>query len=302
MTAPGRPVALVTGAANGIGLETARRLSATHRVALLDLDAAALPAAAAACGPDALHHTCDITRPDDIAEAVAAVVEQAGGIDVVISNAGIGAGGALRSIDPDALALTLNVNLVGNWRVIHACLPHIIARRGYVVGVASAAAIAPSIGLGPYCASKAGYEALLDVLRMEVKHLGVDVGCAYFLWIDTDMVRGADRDIPSFLRMRESQPGFMRKTHPVGDAAQAIVDGVLQRKRSIYAPGWLAALSRARMLLRTRLGERDALKLAPQLDRDTLERVAALGALAGAARDTPGMRAAAASVGRDLAQ
>ena len=295
-----RPVALITGAAHGIGLETARRLSATHRIALLDLDGAALPGAAAHCGADALHHVCDITHPEQVAAAVTAVVSEAGGIDVVISNAGIGTGGALRSIDPDALAATLNVNLIGNWRVIHACLPHIIERRGYVMGVASAAAIAPSLGLGPYSASKAGYEILLDVLRMEVKHLGVDVGCAYFLWIDTDMVRGADRDIPSFHHMRESQPGFLSRTHPVGDAAQAIVDGVLQRKRGVYAPGWLRILSRVRMLLRTRLGERDALKVAPQLDRDTLERVAQLGTLAGSMRDTPAMQAAVASTGREL--
>ena len=297
-----RPVALITGAAHGIGLETARRLSATHRIALLDLDGDALPQAAAGCGADALHHVCDITDAAQIDAAVSAVVEEAGGIDVVISNAGVGVGGALRSIDPDALAATLNVNLVGNWRVIHACLPHIIERRGYVLGVASAAAIAPSLGLGPYSASKAGYEILLDVLRMEVKHLGVDVGCAYFLWIDTDMVRGADRDMPAFQRMRDAQPGFLAKTHPVGDAAQAIVDGVLGRKRGVFAPGWLRYLSGLRMLLRTRLGERDGLKLAPQLDRDTLERVRQRGALAGSMRDTAAMQAAAASAGRTFEQ
>ena len=295
MTESNRSVALITGAANGIGLETAKRLSVTHRIALLDLDAAALPAAAAQCGADAIQHACDITSQEQVDAAVAFVVAETGRIDVVISNAGIGMGGSLRSISPDALAATLNVNLIGSWRAIHACLPQIIERRGYVLGVASAAAIAPSLGLGPYSASKAGYEILLDVLRMEVKHLGVAVGCAYFLWIDTDMVRGADRDIPSFERMRASQPALLRKTHPVGDAADAIVAGVLHRKRAVFAPGWLRFLSPLRMLLRTRLGERDSLKLAPQLDRDTLERVDQLGALGGAMRDTPAMHAAVAS-------
>lgn len=56
-----RPVAVITGAAHGIGLECARRLAQTHRVALLDLDAEALPGAAASCGADAIHHVCDIT-------------------------------------------------------------------------------------------------------------------------------------------------------------------------------------------------------------------------------------------------
>ena len=295
-----RPVALITGAANGIGLETARRLSVTHRIALLDLDATQLQSAAAQCGADAVHHVCDITSQSQIEAAVAAVLAETGGIDVVVSNAGIGAGGALRSIHPDAIAATINVNLIGNWRVIHACLPSIVERRGYVIGVASAAAIAPSVGLGGYSASKAGYEILLDVLRIEVAHLGVDVGCAYFLWIDTDMVRGADRDIPSFQRMRAAQPSFLRKTHPVGDAAQAIVDGVLRRKRAVFTPRWLGLLSRSRMLLRTRLGERDVRRAAPDLDRDTLARVAQLGDVAGAMRDTPAMKAAAASTGHPL--
>ena len=116
------------------------------------------------------------------------------------------------------------------------------------------------------------------------------------------MVRGADRDMPSFQRMRDAQPGFLAKTHPVGDAAQAIVDGVLGRKRGVFAPGWLRYLSGLRMLLRTRLGERDGLKLAPQLDRDTLERVQQRGALAGSMRDTAAMQAAAASAGRTFEQ
>ena len=295
-----RPVALITGAAHGIGLETARRLSATHRIALLDLDAAALPGAAAQCGADALHHACDITQQDQVDAAVAAVVAEAGGIDVVVSNAGVASGGALRHIDPDAVAATINVNLIGNWRVIHTCLPHIVERRGYVIGVASAAAISPTLGLGAYCASKAGYESLLDVLRAEVKHLGVDVGCAYFLWIDTDMVRGPDREMAAFQHLRGAQPAPLRKTHPVGEAADAIVAAIHGRRRAAFTPGWLRVLSPLRMLLRTRLGERDQLRLAPQLDADTRERVERLGALDAAVIDSPATEAAVESAGRHL--
>src|SRR3954453_4162119 len=187
-----RPVAVVTGAAHGIGLETARRLSATHRVALLDLDGEGVERAAAGLD-DAVWARCDIADPDSVAMAIDDVVAACGGIDVCVSNAGIATAGALRHLDPDVLAAQLNVNLTGNWRVIHACLPHLVERRGYVLAVASVAAIVPPPGLGAYAASKAGLEQLLDVLRMEVRHLGVDVGVAYFSWIDTEMVRGAER-------------------------------------------------------------------------------------------------------------
>lgn len=295
-----RPVAVVTGAAQGIGLEVARRLSATHRVALLDLNADALPAAAAQCGDDALQRACDITHADQVADAVAWVVAEAGGIDVLISNAGVAVAGALRHLDPDTLAAQLNVNLTGNWRVIHACLPHIEARRGYVMGVASASAIAPAVGLGPYGTSKAGLEMLLDILRVEVAHLGVDVGVAYFLWIRTDMVDGADREMAAFKTMRDALAGPLRTTHPVGDAAQAIVDGVHARSRTVFAPGWLRYLSPLRMVLRTRLGERDARRVAPTMDRQTAERVAAVGAFDAGLRDTVASEAAAESAGHHL--
>lgn len=295
-----RPVAVITGAAHGIGLECARRLAQTHRVALLDLDAEALPGAAASCGADAIHHVCDITDGTQVAEVVATVVDEAGGIDVLISNAGVAIQGSMRHLDPDALAAQLNVNVVGNWRVIHACLPHLEARRGYVLGVASAAAIAPPVGLGCYGTSKAGLEMLLDVLRIEVAHLGVDVGCAYFLWIATDMVTGADREMAAFAAMRRAMPGPLGATHPVGDAAQAIVDAVHARSRTAYAPAWLRLVSPTRMALRTRLGERDARAVAPELDRLTAERVAERGAFGGALRDTPASEAAARSAGHDL--
>ena len=105
-----RPVAVITGAARGIGRETARQLSATHRVALLDRDAAGVERAAAGIGGDAIHAVCDITDAAAVASAIADVVERCGGIDVAIANAGIATAGALRHLDPDVLALQVDVS------------------------------------------------------------------------------------------------------------------------------------------------------------------------------------------------
>ena len=292
-----RPVAVVTGAARGIGLETARQLSASHRVALLDLDAEGVERAAAGLG-DAVWAACDITDADSVTTAIDEVVADCGGIDVCISNAGIAAAGALRHLDPDVLAAQVNVNLIGNWRVIHACLPHVVARRGYVLGVASAAAIVPPLGIGAYGASKAGLEQLLNVLRIEVGHLGVDVGVAYFSWIDTDMVRGADSHHPGFAAIRRGLRGPAGKTLPVGDAADAIVQGVRKRSRRVVAPGFVGVLYRLRGLV-PELIDREASKSAPDVDRFTAEMVAERGAFAAGLR--PGEQAseaAARSAGR----
>jgi NAD(P)-dependent dehydrogenase (short-subunit alcohol dehydrogenase family) len=286
-----RPVAVVTGAARGIGLETARQLSATHRVALLDLDADGVERAAAGMG-DAVWAGCDITEPDAVTAAIDGVVAECGGIDVCISNAGIAAMGAMRHLDPDVLAAQVNVNLTGNWRFIHACLPHVVARRGYVLGVASLAAIVAPLGAGAYGASKAGLEHLLNVLRIEVRHLGVDVGVAYFSWIDTDMVRGADSHHPGFAAMRRGLRGPAGKTLPVSDAADAIVRGVQKRSRRVVAPGFVGLLYRVRGLV-PELIDREASKSAADVDRLTAEMVAERGAFAAGLR--PGEQASEAA-------
>jgi NAD(P)-dependent dehydrogenase (short-subunit alcohol dehydrogenase family) len=294
----GRPVAVVSGAARGIGLETARQLAKTHRVALLDLDGDVLAHAARDDLDDAVWAACDITDAASVRAAVAHVVKECGGIDVCISNAGIATAGALRHLDPDVLAAQLNVNLLGNWRFIHACLPHVVERRGYVLGVASVAAIVAPPGLGAYGASKAGLEQLLQALRVEVRHLGVDVGVAYFGWIDTEMVRGAERADPGFAALRKRLPGPAGTTLPVDDAAKAIVGAVQRRARRVSAPRFVGPLQRLRGVL-PELAERSFARAAPVVDRSTARAVRARGAFeAGLREDEPASGAAARSVGR----
>src|SRR5262249_59179178 len=102
---------------------------------------------AAQLGGDAVGAACDITDQDAVTTAVADVVDACGGIDVAIANAGIATLGAARHLDPDALARQLDVNLVGSWRFLHACLPHVVERRGYLLGRSSASALVAPTGL-----------------------------------------------------------------------------------------------------------------------------------------------------------
>ena len=84
----------------------------------------------------------------------------------------------MRLIDPKTFEDTIDVNLLGVWRTTHAALPHVLARRGHLLLIASAAAVLPTAGLGAYSASKAAVEALGRSLRVEVKPHGVTVGSA----------------------------------------------------------------------------------------------------------------------------
>jgi NAD(P)-dependent dehydrogenase (short-subunit alcohol dehydrogenase family) len=239
---------LITGAARGIGAASARALAARgHRLALAGLEPEELERVAAGC-PGSVALEADVTEPDSLQAAVDGAVAALGGIDTVIANAGIASVGFVRTMDPEAFERTLEVNLVGTWRTVRAALPHVIERRGYVLPVASLAAIAHSPGMAAYSASKAGVEAFADALRAEVKPFGVKVGVAYFSWIDTDMVRGTDATTLGGA-MRAKLKGPLARTYPVADAADAIVRGVERRSRVVTAPGWIKGVMAVRGLV-----------------------------------------------------
>src|SRR5919108_5248285 len=211
-TTSGKTV-FITGAARGLGAETARRVAARGaNVALVGLEPEELERVAAQCGTNAAWFECDVTDADALERAVTGTVERFGGIEVVMANAGIAPGGMVRSTDPAAFERTIEINLLGVWRTVRATLPHVIERRGYVLVIASLAAAVHSPGLAAYSASKAGAEAFADSLRAEVKHLGVDVGVGYFAFIDTDMVRGGDGR-PALGKLRQDAPS--RSERPI---------------------------------------------------------------------------------------
>jgi len=230
---------LITGAARGIGAESARRLAkAGARLSLVGFEPEELAKVAAECGPDAIWFECDVTDTEALQSAVEETVERLGGIDVCIANAGIAAGGPLRHSDLGNYERVIEVNLLGVIRTINACLPHVVERGGYLLPIASVAAAVHAPGMGAYSASKAGVEAFADSLRSELKHLGVDVGVGYFSWIDTEMVAGADRH-PALTDLRTRLPGPFGKTYPVSAVGKAVLRGVEKRRRWVAVPGWV---------------------------------------------------------------
>ncbi len=275
-------VVFVTGAARGIGAAAAKQLAARGaKVALVGLEPDELARVAADCGPDAAWFEADVTDAAAIEAAVAGTVERFGGIDVAIANAGIATGGSVRTIDPAAWERVVEVNLLGSWRTVRAALPHVIERRGYVLQIASVAAVAHAPFMSAYCASKAGVEAFADCLRTEVAHLGVDVGVAYFSWIDTDMVRGAD-ERSGMAGMRQKISGPIGKTYPLSDVADAVTQGVERRARHVTVPNWVRALIALRGPLAPLL-DRQGRRQVPAIERQMLETIEREGAAAASA-------------------
>ena len=276
---------LITGAARGIGAETARRAAAAGaNVALVGLEPEELERVAAQCGSNAAAFECDVTDWDARERAVEGAVERFGGSDVVMANAGIAPAGMVRSVDPSAFERTVEINLLGVWRTVRAGLPQVIERKGYVLVTASLAAAIHGPGMAAYSAAKAGAEAFADSLRVEVKHLGVDVGVAYFGFIDTDMVRGADTH-PALGQLRANAGGPIAKTYPVSQVGKAVVEGMEKRSRWVVVPRW----SRALLVLRT--------AIAPLLDKAAFETAAEADGLFQQDVENRGVEAASAPVG-----
>lgn len=297
-TATGARTALITGAGHGIGAATAKRLAGSGwRVALVDLDLDAAEAVAEACGPESVALAADITDGESVAAAVAAATDRFGGLDLCFANAGIATEGTLRRTDPEVFAVQVDVNLVGTFRTIHACLPHVIDARGYVLINASASALAAPPGLGAYGASKAGVENLGDTLRRELGYLGVDVGVAYLLWVATDMVDGAEAHGAIFKTIRASMRGPLGRSMPVERAVAALERGIERRSRRITAPRILGALYRARGLAPSVL-ERDMVQMAEAVDAATARDLEAQGMEGAVRTDTAASAAAAAAVER----
>jgi len=234
-------VAFVTGAARGIGFETARELLARGAsVALVDLDHDDSAAAAKqlSAGDRVLPLTADVTDRDALDDAVAQAVERLGGIDVVVANAGIAPPPSpVATIDIDAFEHVIEVNLLGVWRTVRATLPQVMQRQGHVVVVASIYAFTNGVLTSPYAMSKAGVEQLGRALRVELAPHGASAGVAEFGFIDTALVRDAFTN-PVAHRLEDRMPAFVTRRLTPAQAAAAMVRGIEKRASRTLVPAW----------------------------------------------------------------
>lgn len=242
-------VLFITGAARGIGAETARVAAGRGaRVALVGLEPARLAAVAQELGDGHAWFECDVTDQSSIDAAARGTVDKLGGIDVVVANAGIANNGTVAVNPPDALARTVEVNLIGVMRTVSATLPAIELSRGYYLLVSSASAIRALPGMAAYSASKVGVEYFGDALRLESAHKGIGVGVAQPGWIDTDLVRDMKHDLGAFRLMVQSLPYPFNQTTSVEQCARAFVDAIERRRRTVFVPESLASFAALRSL------------------------------------------------------
>jgi NAD(P)-dependent dehydrogenase (short-subunit alcohol dehydrogenase family) len=195
-------VAVVTGAASGIGFALADRFarSGLHVVAA-DVDADALAAAAgrlSAHGTEVVTHRVDVRHEAEVESLAAAAVGHFGAVHVVCNNAGVSSRSDPWDGPLDVWKWVLDVNLWGVLHGVRAFLPRLLAGgRGHIVNTASMAGLAPGVG-APYDASKHAVVALTEDLYLDLQArlapVGVSVLCPG--WVNTNIV-DADRNWPA---------------------------------------------------------------------------------------------------------
>ncbi|MDH6125565.1 SDR family oxidoreductase [Kitasatospora sp. GP82] len=286
-------VVVITGAARGVGALLARKLARRGaEVALVGLEPEELKAVAAECGPAATSWEADVTDLEALRAVARQIQDRYGRIDTVVANAGIAIGGPLQDSDPRAFDRVIEVNLLGSVATARAFLPALVESGGYLLQIASLAAITPAPLMSAYCASKAGVEAFAHSLRAEVAYQGVKVGVGYLSWTDTDMVRGADQDTV-LAQMRSHLPWPANKTYPLDPAVERLVAGIGRRSPHVYAQAWLRGMQPIRWALPgliAAVGSREVARLAPQLKATMTARLRPVGA--GGAADSAARSAA----------
>jgi NAD(P)-dependent dehydrogenase (short-subunit alcohol dehydrogenase family) len=209
-------VALVTGAASGLGEATALRFAHEGaRIAGLDLVDAPRWDEVSEASPGTTYHVVSVTDEDAVAAAVGAVLEAHGRLDVVVNYAGVAGGGPVHLVPLEEFRRVTGVNLDGTFLVCkHAVVPMMEQRSGSIVNIASVEGIEGTEGGSAYNASKGGVVLLTKNMAIDYGRLGIRVNCICPGFIDTPMFRtvilGGMGDIADKYRERHQLGRFGR--------------------------------------------------------------------------------------------
>ena len=250
--------AVVTGGASGIGAAIARALAAAgaRGVLVADLDAAGAAVVVdqlTAMGAEAIARTVDVADPAAVAAMVAAAEQAFGGLDIVVSNAGIGTGEGVAA-PVEEWQRSYEVNVLAHVHAARAALPGMLARgSGAFVHTCSAAGLLTMIGDAPYTVTKHAAVAFAEWLAITYGRQGIQVAALCPQGVDTALLHEADEGIAG-RAVRAAGP-VLTADQVAADVVAALGDGrflVLPHpevaehfKGKAAAPDrWIAALQR----------------------------------------------------------
>jgi len=185
--------AVITGSASGIGRATALELAREGMdIVIADINEARMEEAAGQVrsqGVKAVVKKTDVSKKEQVKALIDFAIEEFGGIDIMMNNAGVGMGGEMRDLSlEEDWEWIMGINLWGPIYGCHYVLPHMIQRgSGHIVNVASAAGFFSFPAMVPYCTTKFGVVGMTEVLRSEVARLGIGVSCVCPSFVKTSL-------------------------------------------------------------------------------------------------------------------
>lgn len=226
---------VITGASDGIGAELARQLAAERpRLVLAARSLDKLEVVTAACqarGAEAVAVRTDVTVEADCVACVQAAVDQFGGIDVLVNNAGLSMHAWFEEIsDFSTYEKLFRTNVMSAVWCTREALPHLKKSRGLIVGVSSLAGKTGVPARSTYCASKFAMDGFFQALRIELAGSGVDVSMIFPGVVDTNIRRHGlkgDGLEASFSGLKED--GAMT----VDDCARQMIAAMRRRQREL---------------------------------------------------------------------
>jgi NAD(P)-dependent dehydrogenase (short-subunit alcohol dehydrogenase family) len=209
-------VAVVTGAASGIGRAAAQALAAEGaRVAVADIDPDGESVAQAIldAGGDASWVPTDVRSTEEVRAAIDGAARRWGRLDVLCNNAAVAIGGSAGDISESDWAAVLDINLTGVWRGMRAALPHMVAQgSGSIVNVSSVQSLVGFEGWAGYAASKGGINALTQQAAIDYAPAGVRVNAV----IPGTILTGMNEGILAESEDREALLAGWVSMHPIG--------------------------------------------------------------------------------------
>ena len=241
---------LITGTSKGIGLITAVTLArAGHTVYATMRNPARAPELAQQAAQESLPihvSVMDVDSDLSVANAIAAIYQAAGNLDVLVNNAGVERNGSIEELSMDDFRAVMETNYFGAIRCAKAVIPAMRqCRRGLIVNVTSVAGRVSTSPLGPYAASKFALEALSEALAQEMKAFNVRVAIVEPGIIDTPMAHEIELPIPASIypqqrRMAHYFAAILRNpTSPlvVAEKIQSIIESGTWQLRHPVGPG-----------------------------------------------------------------
>jgi len=199
---------LVTGAASGIGLATARRfLDEGARVVMLDIDGASLEQAAASLPQNrVLVHVGDTADKQTATAAVKAAVERFGALDILINNAGMATEGDIMATSEEDFERVMAVNVAGYFHMAKAAMPELVKAGGSIVMTSSVSGLGGDWEMFAYNTSKGAVTNMVRAMAMDAAKHGVRVNAVNPSFTKTGMTEDMVSDPELVAKFRERMP------------------------------------------------------------------------------------------------